>query len=310
MKRTAAAALVLALASPGLLAACGKQADKPKETPTAPVAPTTPPVAQPTTPTTPPATTPPTAAAGEVKVVQARPTVGMRWTKVDDLTSSMVITAGDKKLTIDGKRHYRHEHEVLAVDAAGLVTKVKVSYPEHEESESKNGEAKDKVSPLKGKSYIVSVENGEIKATLADGGAISKEEHADLAADQDELGKPRVMDQIMASRTWKVGEPYLLTAEELAQIAASKSARAPRASVIGFTLREVKGDLAVFDMKTTMHVEGKAEVDMEMAGAVTLDTKTGHPIELALTGPAKGKAGGFPVEGTMSGKTSYQYATP
>lgn len=310
MKRTAAAAaLVLALASPGLLAACGKKADKPRETPTAPAAPTTPPVAQPTTPTTPPATTPPTA-AGEVKVVQARPAVGMQWTKVDDLTSTMVVTAGDKKLTIDTKRHFRHEHEVLAVDAAGLVTQVKASYPEHEESERRNGEAKDKVSPLKGKSYIVSVEGGEIKATLADGGAISKEELEELAADQDELGKPRVMDQIIASRTWKVGELYLLTAAELAQIAASKGARAPRASVIGFTLREVKGDLAIFDMKTTMHVEGKAQIDMEMAGSVILDTRTGRPIEVALTGPAKGKAGNFPVEGTMSGKTSYQYATP
>lgn len=313
MKRIQSFALALALLTPGLVAGCGskKAADKsaanqPAPTapaPTAPVAPTpTPPV--PTAPA-------PTAPAGDgLKLPLAAHTVGLRWTKVDDMTSAMEVTAGDKKIPVTSKRHYRDELEILAVDAAGIVTKIKASYPERQDTEETGGKGRDKTSTLTGKSYVASSVGGKVEATLAAGGAVSPEELTELTRDLDELGKPQPMDRIVASRTWKIGEVYNFTADELAQLAAAKVDDAPSPTAMSLALREVAGDRAIFDMTSAMSTTGKAAMSIEMKGTVTIDSKTGRPVVIELGGPVTGTASGMPVTGTMTGKITYDYTAP
>lgn len=306
-------ALVLALSFTTLVGACDKKPKAkeapPKATVTMPADNTPPVVAPPGTTTTPPTTPPTTTPTGDgIKIPMAERKVGTRWIKTDDLTSHMVLTApGDKKVAIEGKRHYRDELEVVELGPDGVLTKVKASYPEREDGEIVAGKAKAKPIAIAGKSYIVWSKDGKVEATLADGGAVSPAELAELTDDLDELGKPRVMDRLMSARTWKIGEPYALTADELAQLAAIKSAKSPRQVGITLTLTSVDAGKAVFAMQTTMKVEGKAELEVAMTGKVTIDIATGRPLAVELSGPVKGSAGGMPLEGTMTGANTYAY---
>lgn len=306
MNRIQSLALVLAFLTPGLVAGCDKKkaADKPGPAPTA-TAPTTPTAPTPTAPTAPAAPAP---AGDGLKLPEAAKTVGLRWTKLDDMKSDMVVTAGDKKIAVTSMRHYKDELEVLEVDAAGIVTKMKAAYPERQDSETANGTTREKPSPLVGKTYVVASVGGKVEATLADGGAVSAEELAALSRDLDQLGKPQPMDKIISSRTWKVGEVYAFTADELAQLAAAKGPDAPSTSAISLALREVSADRAVFEMKSVLATQGKAEMKIEMTGTVTVDVKTGRPMGVDLAGPVAGTAGGMPITGTMGGKITYTYA--
>ena len=312
MNRIHSLALVVTLLSPGLVAGCGKKAETSKKAaPTVP-APTAPAPGStmPAPGSTMPAPAPPTAATDGLKLPQAAHTPGVRWTKVDDLTTAMEITAGDKKIPITSKRHYRDELEILAVDPTGIVTKMKASYPERTDSEVTAGKSRDKPIAIVGKSYVVSSVGGKIEATLADGGAVSPEELAELSHDLDELGKPQPMEHIMSGRTWKVGEVYPFTADELAQLNAVRDTEAPETKALSLTLREVSGDRAVFAMKTSMEVTGKAAMKVELDGAVTVDIKTGRPLALELGGQLVGTVAKMPVTGTMTGTITYAYAAP
>ena len=297
-------ALVLALSFTTLVGACDKKPKAKEAPPPAMVkmpADTTPPVVAP-----PGATAAPIAAG--LKLPLAERKVGVRWTKTDDLTSNMVLTApGDRKVTIVGKRHYRDEFEVVELGPDGMMMKLKASYPEREEGETVDGKAKPKPTPIAGKSYIVWAKDGKVEATLADGGAVSPEELAELADDLDELGKPRPMDHFMSGRTWKIGEPYQLTADQLAQLAAVKGDKAPKQVGITLTLTSVDAGTAVFAMQTAMQVDGKADLKIDLSGKISVDVATGRPMAVELSGPLKGEAAGMPVEGTMSGTITYTY---
>jgi hypothetical protein len=297
--------VVLVLAAAAALAACGgKKATEAKQN--SPAA--TPPAATPPA-ATPPAATPP-AAAGELKLPLAERKPGLKWTKTDDMTSQMQIGPADKQITVDGSRHYVDQLEIVEVDAAGIVTKVKAAYPERKDTEQMGDKTREKPSSLVGKSYVAWFANGKLEATHEDGSAVSPEELDELAKDLDEVGKPRVMDQIVAGRAWKVGETYTFTADELARLNAAKGPSAPTGTAMALTLREVTGDRAIFEMKSTMQVETKAALKMEMSGAVAIDVKTGHPITLELSGPIAGTVSGQPVTGTMTGKVAYQFTAP
>lgn len=303
-------------ASLGVACDKGKAKEKAAPAPTAPTAPTgaTPGSAAPTptapaTPTTPaaPAGTP--AAADGLRLPLATRAVGHKWTRTDDMTSNMEIVAGDKKITIVGKRHFRDQHEVLEV-VDGIMTKAKVTYLEREEQEDAGGKTKTKPHPVAGKSYIVWSKDGKVEATLADGGAVSPEELAELTSDLDELGRPQVMDKIMAGRTWKVGETYTLSAAELDELRKVKGEGKPTPAAYGFTLREVVDGQARFAMTSALDTEAKAKMHVELSGTATIDVATGRPVSLVLSGPVQGTVNGMSVTGTMTGTVTYVHEAP
>lgn len=127
------------------------------------------------------------------------------------------------------------------------MTKLAVSYPEWDDV-GLGAAGPDAAPPIRGRSYVVWVEGGVIAATHADGSAVSDAELKELAGDQDELGRPPVIEQIMASRTWKVGETYVLGAPELISLASSKGGVGPQATALNLTLRRVVGAAAEFAM--------------------------------------------------------------
>ena len=235
--------------------------------------------------------------------------VGIRWIKIDDTTTDLKIGTGADAAQVGGKRHPRTANEILEVGADGGVTKVKLTYLERTDVELGPGAGPGKASPITGKSYIAWVEGGEVAATAADGSAVSSEELSEIRRDQDELGKPPVMEQIMA-RTWKVGVTVALTADELARLAASEGGGdGPRPSSITLTLRAVAGGTAEFAM--TMKMESASPpLVIDAAGTAFIDVATGRPNRIDISGPVAGDAGGTPISGTMASLATYEFTDP
>lgn len=243
------------------------------------------------------------AAGDSVTIPLAPRTVGIKWTKLDEGTTSIEVTQGGQTATFGGKRHHRTDSEILAVDGAGLVTKVAVTYVERDDTDG------DEVKPsaIAGKSYIAWIEGGEIGATHADGSAVSSEELDELTHDQDELGKPPVMEQIMA-RTWTRGVKVDLTEAELAR-AGEDAGDGPKPSAMSFTLRAVEGGVAAFDVIMQMK-SVSPPIGIDASGTATIDVRTGRPVRLELAGPVSGSASGMTIGGSMSATVTYTFADP
>ena len=241
------------------------------------------------------------AAGDTITVPLAARTVGVRWTKTDDVSTQLHVVQGDQSADLGSKRHHVTANEILAIDGAGLITKVAVTYQERtDETVGEPGVT----SALLGKSYVVSVEGGALAATHADGSAVSSEELLELTDDQDDLGKPPVMEQLMA-RTWKRGQRVDLTADELQRYAANKGT-GPRATAMSFTLEGVADGKATFAM--TMKMTGDGDVAFDITGQVVVDATSGRPAKLEMHGPVNGTMGNATVTGTLSGLVVYQFA--
>ena len=241
-------------------------------------------------------------AGDTITVPLAARTVGVRWTKTDDVSTQLHVVQGDQSADIGSKRHHVTASEILAVDGAGLITKVAVTYQER--TDETVGNEPSPPSVLVGKSYVVSVAGGAVAATRADGSAVSAAELVELTDDQDDLGKAPVMEQLMA-RTWKRGERVELTADELQRYAANKGA-GPRATAMAFTLEGVAAGKATFAM--TMTMTGDGDVAFDITGKVVVDAASGRPDQLQMHGPVSGMMGDAKVTGTLTGNVVYQFA--
>lgn len=247
-------------------------------------------------------------AGATVTIPLAARTVGTRWTKTDDTSTDLVLTAGDQQVKAGGSRHHRTAGEILAVGDGGAMTKVKLTYLERTEHNVGPGAA-DAALAIAGKSYIAWFDGSAVQATTADGAAVSEDELREIRDDQDDLGQPDVMDQIMA-RTWTRGERVELTAAELDRLAASK-AMGPRATSMSFTLTGVDGDAATFELTMKM-TDGANALTIDAGGTAVVDVRTGRPRRLEIRGPITGaldggEQGPVGVTGSMQSVVTYQF---
>lgn len=313
--------LVLATAS-----ACKKADDKPKADPAAaPAAPAAPaPAPAPTAPApggTAPAATAPGAVDPSARVgaqvlgpdtlrLRSMPNVvGDKRTKIDDIVVIFQVEANGQKIDVHSTEHKEEAVEVLAVDAAGTRTKQKVTYTGMKSTQTVGGKSKDKPQVLDGKSYVVWIEGGEVKATTADGAAVSADELAELVKANRELGRPEEMDSILADRVWKIGETYTFTADDLAKLnARSTGGDRPIATAMSLTLERFDDKQAVMRMTTELRQEkGKDKLDFAMQGPVTLELPQARAISMEMEGTIKGVANGMPSGGSMKNRTTYRY---
>lgn len=180
---------------------------------------------------------------------------------------------------------------------------MKVEYVEHRVENVGPG-AENEPSPIVHNRYLVSAEGGVITATDADGGAITDEELAAIRDEEDDLGRPPVMEQIMA-RTWRRGERVELTAAELARLAEGKPDQ-PHATAMSFTFTGVDGAEATFAMTMKMEDDAHA-LAIDVTGTAVVEARTGRPHRLELAGPLTGTTHDMPVTGTMKSVVSYEF---
>lgn len=250
-----------------------------------------------------------TAPAGELKIPNLPPKVGDKSTEVED--RKMIAKVEPKPGTVvevTTVEQRQEDKEVMAVDG-DVVTKLKVSYPKVAITESAMGKTKDKPTPTLGKSYLVWREGDEFKATLADGGAVSPEELKVLAKGQKRIGRPDVMQQIMAAHAWKQGEVVTMTPAELERLATVVGGEDDGGKLTGmsFALQSSDDKVATFTM--TMAMEGttpKGSMKVSLTGTAKVDRNSGRALEVKAEGPFEGNMG-VPITGTMTGTTSYSY---
>lgn len=234
---------------------------------------------------------------------QALPKVGDKATKVHD--SSMVMTLGTgAEMTMT--KHTEETREIL--EASGDVfTKAKMTYVAHKQTQAMAGKTKDKPSPLTGKAYIVWRKDGKLEATRDDGSAVPPDELKELLDENKRLGEPDMMDRIVGSKTWKVGEKVVFTPAELAEINKRYEAGVEQIVGLTLTLTGVEAGVATMAMDMAMATKNpKGTMDIAITGTTKVDVATGRLIEAGGTGPVKGDMG-MPITGTMTLKTAYTH---
>jgi len=304
MKHALALALVLSFVT-----ACKKKEEAPAAAPTAASSAAAPASASaaPAPAPQPPAADPVAPPAGDgLKIGVPAFKVGDTETKTEKMAMKMHIEVKPgQKVDIDVTKDAVETLEVLAVDAAGLKTKVKLAYTSLKETESMGGKSKDKPSPTAGKTYIAWLEGGEIKVTREDGSAPSAEEIEEVADDQKHLGFADPMDLVIAGRAWKTGEKVVFTEEELAKINVPRgtSPKKEKLTAMQLTLAGVDGNAAAFEMVMGMDIMSeKGTMKVTLNGKVVVDVTSGRLLTLAGTGPVEGNMG-VPVTGEITTDT-------
>ncbi len=232
------------------------------------------------------------------------PKVGDKRTKVNDQAMVMAIAAGELTMV----KHTEETREILAVDG-DVITKVKMYLHAYAKSQTSGGKTRDLASVVAGKAYIVSRQGGAIEATVADGSPVSAAELEELTDANKRLGKPNAMEQIVASKTWKVGEKVVFSPDELA---ASNKRNAEdgggeQFTGLTMTLTAVEAGVATFAMEIAMAVKlPNGSLGVRITGASRLDVATGRALEVGGTGPLEGNLGEA-VTGTMTMKDVYTY---
>ncbi|MBE7451023.1 MAG: hypothetical protein HS111_19665 [Kofleriaceae bacterium] len=236
---------------------------------------------------------------------QHTPKVGDKLTKLDEMTMKLTIEAAPgKTMEMDMVKTTEESREVLALDGT-IITKARYAFPVHKETQTMGGKSRDKVSPLVGKSYIVWREGGKLQATTEDGATPPPDELAEILDEAKNVGTPDVMDEVIASKTWKPGARVVFTADDLAKINARNPDKTDKQSLqaMAFTLTGVDGGVATFDMEMTMLAgDDKGTMTMTLTGAARVDVATGRLLEVGGAGTVDGQMG-MPLKGTMSMKT-------
>lgn len=249
------------------------------------------------------------AAAGEVRIANVAPKVGDKYTETENRTMvAKIEPKPGQVLEVTTTEQRVEEKEVIAVDA-GMITKLKVSYPTVKITESALGKTKDKPTPTAGKAYLVWREASGLKATLADGGAVTPEEMKVLAKGQKSVGRPDVMQQIIADRVWKLGETVAMSPAEIARLAEVVGGEddAGKLTAMGFTLQATDDQTATFAMTMAMDSTApKGTMKVTLTGTAKVDRNSGRALEVSAGGPFEGNMG-MPITGTMKATTSYAY---
>lgn len=246
--------------------------------------------------------------ATTLKFDEAPAKVGDKRTKTDDSEVLFQVDAKGKKVDVKVVKHKEEQVEILAVDGA-IPMKIKIAYPTISSSQTISGAVKTKPEVLDGKTYVVWSEGGAIKATTADGAAVSAEELAELADENDELGKPDTMEQILEGRTWTIGETYDFTADDLAKLKARSTASGkPVATAMSLTLQSFDATQAIFALTMAMtQTKDPDTLTFAMKGTAHVALPSAHATALAMDGAITGTANGMPTAGTMTAKTIYTY---
>lgn len=255
------------------------------------------------------------------KLTKKSPAAGAKRTQEESSATNIKISLGKKSLAMHEEESKKAEEEIL--EASGdTVTKLKVTFVEDKKTSTDEGKpAREKKSPIAGKTYTVSVKDGKL-TVLNDKDKPAPKAEADLVAKRyHDLGKP---DEIMAAiptRALNDGDdvPELATAFEKKMASEAKDPKKEKAKVAfegaKFTFKGKEGDSAAFDILVTMKADvgflGKMTVPMK--GKMLLRVADAWPVSMTLAGPMgfelteKDKKSGTEAGGDMKLQFGWSY---
>lgn len=248
----------------------------------------------------------------ELTLPRAQPKVGEQELKVTEMRMQMRFDVQGRKVESSVDKRTEELLKVAAVDGFA-VSEAEVTYKRIRETSEMAGNQETKADPRAGKSYRVAREHGVLVARPL-GGPATDEELEEVVDDNDEIGVPSEIDAIVASKTWRSGQPIAFTADEIARVNASKPTRPgddqETMTAMELTLRARDAGVATFDLTMGMRIDAdQGYFTVTLRGEARIDVATGRVLELGGTGALAGKVQGMPLDGSMTTKVLSRWVT-
>ncbi len=256
---------------------------------------------------------PPAVQAGlELTLPRAQPKVGEQELKVTEMRMQMRFDVQGRKVETSVDKRTEELLKVVAVDGFA-VSEAEVTYKSIRETSEMAGKQETKDDPRAGKSYRLTRQNGVLVARPI-GGQATDEELEEVVDDNDEIGVPSEIDAIVASKTWRSGQPIAFTAAEIARVNASKPTRPgddkETITAMELTLLASKDGVAVFALTMGFRVDSdRGHFTVTLKGQARIDVATGRILELGGKGQLGGKVQGMPLDGSMTMKGASRWVT-
>lgn len=240
------------------------------------------------------------AAASDQLAFAWRPqAVGSVEETVDTLRSAFTLTGPEgQPMEMTSTRDLVYHFEVI--EAGDVVTRAQVHYDKAIEARTMGGQGGETPLPIHGKAYVLWLDGGRLAATTADGQPASPDE-LEVLADKhgDALGKVPPMAQVIAKRTWIVGEQVAIDAADLAILNEAEDWQAESAAV---RLVSSDGAQATFEVEMAgAPRDAGGEVRIEMRMTAVVEVATLQTRSLRMEGTVGGSAQGMAMSGTLSG---------
>lgn len=248
----------------------------------------------------------------ELTLPRQPPAVGEQELKVTEVRMDMRFDTKGRTLKVTSVKRTEELLKVLAVDGFA-VTAAEVTYKSIAETSEMGGKQGVKSDPRAGKTYRVARENGVVVARALSGSA-TEEELEEVIDDHDELGIPSEIDAIIASKTWRSGQPIAFTADELARVNAQKQPRPgddkETVTAMELTLRSQRDGVAVFALTMGFRVDtDRGHFEVTLKGEVRVEAATGRILELGGKGGLGGAVQGMPLDGSMTMTVQSRWVT-
>lgn len=241
---------------------------------------------------------PPVAAPATIEAINfqvPQPRVGDKHLEVQAVTIDVTMTdeKGTHQVKLE-KKVTKHE-EILAV-SNGRMTKIKIHYEVAELTQTVDGTATPRPIPHAGKSYIIEIAHDKLTVTTPGGKAPFAHEVASVTKHQASLLNQYVLERILASKTFRIGETVAFNADDLALFNATMDEE--KATAMTFTPRAADARTVTFDVTTVLE---DPPTKIVLTGAAVFDRATLDSLGMTQDGTITG-----PMPGTMKFSSAYK----
>ncbi|MCE9580067.1 MAG: hypothetical protein K8W52_43530 [Deltaproteobacteria bacterium] len=283
---------VVALIAAAAIGAC-KQKDAPpagSAAASAPLdaasAPSAPPDAAPAPEPATPTTVPPPPPGDGLAIPYVPPAARQIIDVTDEITISGSATVSGREMTMLDDRAMAWKETLVAVKG-DVVTQLAVSFSAATAKVARQGKAGEHPLPVADKTYVFTLDHGQVTAVTADGGAVPPVELAELNAFRDDLGKPDKLAALIASKRWTKGQPVILSADEVGAVAPPD--RGMSTQQVTMTLVAIAPKTATFALDAIYTgTLGTFTTTVTTRGSVVIDRARARPIALEVTGDIHG----------------------
>lgn len=224
------------------------------------------------------------------------------------MTMSMEMSFDVKGTPVEAKQMANDEvlQEVLAVDGFAP-SRIRVTYKTMSDTSEMMGRPEATRDPRAGKTYIVFREEGRLRATYEDGSTPPRGELKKVLENNKGVGVEDEWEAIVAGRTWKSGERYTFTADELTRVNEAKrraSTGNPRDTErwtrCQLMLRSVDNGVAIFSLVMGVRLEDDdSAMEFVVDGDARIEQATGRLLETSGTGAITGTTQRIPFKGSI-----------
>jgi hypothetical protein len=190
--------------------------------------------------------------------------------------------------------HTVRKTETIQEAKGDIITKLKVTYElvDNKTVVTEDGiqeNKKNEPSPVAGRAYVVSVENGVLKVLDQYGFKPSQDELDIVAEDYEDLAEADTLVQFFRDRTVQVGERLQMPGAVASGIFTDAERRRIRVDQASFQLRNIRQNQAVFDsaLKMQWNEDANTSIKMNLQGETIVGIQNSQFVSSSLSGTVR-----------------------